>query len=188
MQLHRWMWGSDVDTYFTPTFAVHLHMQDKITVSNINYFSSVSWTFDCRLFFGLHQLQTMAVQIVWNIQTKAMHSSLSNIHYISLQLHLIVRSFLTSLCSASYISWQRGTAHIRPPPLLQLQLGPAVHATVNWYLLHTWPTAANPLQRCAVARWDGQTDYACQLHSPAPHTMWAVPITFRFVQWVCVNH
>ena len=44
------------------------------------------------------------------------------------------------------------------------------------YLTHSSkPTAA-------VARWDKQTDYACQLHSPAPHTIWAVPITFRFVQ------
>ena len=73
----------------------------------------------------------------------------------------------TSLCSASYVSWQCETARI------------CCCAAIDRYLLPDGPTAANPPQWLAVAEWredrwiknrwapDSFTD-------PAPHTMQAV--------------
>jgi len=56
-----------------------------------------------------------------------------------------MKLYITGLCSATYVRWQRGTARIRPPLLQQFIDIPA------------GPTAAN-LQRSGFAGTDRQTD------------------------------
>jgi len=55
---------------------------------------------------------------------------------------------VTSLCSASYVRWQRGTTRIRPP-LLQ-------SAAIRRYLLSAGPTTANRQPRHVAGEWDRQ--------------------------------
>jgi len=80
----------------------------------------------------------------------------------------------TSMCSATYIRWQRGTARVRPPH--------AAAAAIDRYLLPAGLTAANLLQRglllCAHAGTDGRTDgwTPYGFIDPAPHIMRAVLI------------
>jgi len=51
----------------------------------------------------------------------------------------------------------------------------AGRAAVDRYLLPAGPTAANPPHTAAAGKRDRQTP--CHYIDPAPHTMWAVPIT-----------
>jgi len=57
---------------------------------------------------------------------------------------------LKSLCSASYIRWQRGTARIRPPHAAALSAG---CAAIDW-AYSSKPAAA----ACGDAEWGGLTD------------------------------
>ena len=72
----------------------------------------------------------------------------------------MLNSCLTSWCSASYVSWQRGTPHVWPPhatAAAQLLLC-AGHAAINRYFLPTGPPAANLQQRHLTAGWNRRTD------------------------------
>ena len=51
----------------------------------------------------------------------------------------------------------------------------AGRAAVDRYLLPARPTAANPPHAAAAGKRDRQAP--CHYIDPAPHTMWAVPIT-----------
>jgi len=79
----------------------------------------------------------------------------------------------TSLCSATYVRWQRGTARIRSPH--------AAAAAIDRYLLPNGLTAANLQQRVyrsgpMLGQTDGRTDgwTMYRFIDPAPHTMRAV--------------
>jgi len=59
-------------------------------------------------------------------------------------IHDVVPLLLTtSLCSATYVRWQRGTARIRP----QHAAAAVCTAVTDRYFLHAGPTAANLQQR-----------------------------------------
>jgi len=67
-----------------------------------------------------------------------------------------VKLLNTSLCSASYVSWQRGTARICTAA--RRAAGHSATAAVDRHLPPAGPAAANPQQHAAVYRWDRHTD------------------------------
>jgi len=93
---------------------------------------------------------------------------------------------ITSLCSASYISWQSGTLHICCcAPCWNMAAADqrlTNHAAIAQQLLATGLTAANPPQQWAAAGWDRRTDRRTpeRCTDSTPHTMWAVS-TIRLI-------
>ena len=82
---------------------------------------------------------------------------------ISLSIYLFHTPNRTSLCSASYVSWQRDTAHISC--CTTCCCAPCSCSTR--YLLPAGPTAANrPQWHTAVNRWDRQTDKQMDRQTP----------------------
>jgi len=136
-----------------------------------------------------HWWHTAAVPTVWMIRPDFKYSSLSAhalCRSVSHTSTILCQCFscsiviITSLRSASYARWQRGTAHICRAAVS--------HAAIDRYLLLTGPTAANLHQQfccCApmLGQTDGQTRDRCI--DPAPHSMWAVPINCCFVLVHC---
>ena len=78
--------------------------------------------------------------------------------WFSVVFCVIIYVILTTLCSASYVSWAWHCSR------LLLITG---HAAISWYLLAARPTAANLPQWHTVAQWwDRQTTNAHQFHRP----------------------
>jgi len=89
---------------------------------------------------------------------------------------------ITSLCSATCVRWQRGTARIRSLH--------AAAAAIDRDHLPARPTAANQQQRvCCCRPMPGQTDRRTlyRFIHPVPHNMLAVPITTTIMQAVKVQ-
>ena len=95
--------------------------------------------------------------IIAAISSSVISSSLKSSSNSSNSPSDVSRSFFacaTSLCSASYVSWQRGTTRIRPP-----HAATAAHQTaINRHPLTARPTAANLQERiCCCGPTLGQT-------------------------------
>jgi len=98
---------------------------------------------------------------------------------------------MTSLCLASYISWQRGTSRICccASCVARLLLLSAAWAAIDRYLLFTGPTTATRSSgvRQASGKTDGQTNGRTPYRYiyPVPHTMRAVRIMSIIARFLC---
>jgi len=87
----------------------------------------------------------------------------------------------TSLCSAPYVCWQRGTAHIRSPLLLS-------HAAIVRYLLPARRMDTVPLHRPCSAYYAGSANNAEVPRDVESRTVYAkvVKIRLRVGRFACI--